>query len=526
MRDVRRAFGRGAILLGRASPLALLLLVGCIGGPDCGASNEIRTSVPSIPNAAVLDAAHPIAEQRFTVHINAEALPTTGTAEPMLIVSHQAPIPGPRSTGATASPSTAPAIVPEVTIIREDTGEVVPATPPANGPGVIFVRGAFTMIALDCPMGEACDRTYRVRFAAPDLKKGQSVPASWSVLLDIAYTGIDTLCGAPNKGAATVETRNPVLVPAARAAFTKPVSHDEAAAPFVARHVTVTSAGPAPDAASLRLRVLQAPRVEPTDTFWRPWVRVLADGATTPAANALVGGQSYTVPTDPVTLDVPVLGDCPEGDACRRGYWILFENIEAAPPGPSVLDPRPSILGRMSWSVTATSAFERAGEAAPRLTVTVDEPTDQSPPPPSLEAAADEVILRTNKVPTALDAVFTVPERPAVRDGLDPLAASFVVVHVRGHGSALVPLLEGDGAEPSRVYFNGDGAANLVAHPFDRCPPTGPCTVTVRLVGTFQVDRYGSQATSAKLSWSVSVLGAPAGTTVTFGDPYEMPAPP
>ena len=525
MSDIRRAFGRVATLLGRVSPVALLLLAGCIpiGGPDCGSRNEIMSMTPSTPSSAVLDVAHPIAEQRFTVHINADALPTTGTTDARIIVLAQRPIPAPVASGATGSPAVPP-IVPDVTIIRDDTDEVVPASVPWTGQSARFNAYALASVPLDCPLGEACDRTYRVRFAAPSLKEGESVSPSWSVLVDLAYTGIDTYCGMPDHGTATVEANDPVSVPAARSAFAPPVAHEEAPAALVARHVTVTSDGPSPDAASLRLRIVQASREEASDPFWRPWVRVLEDGSTTPSASTFVGGSPYGGESaDGATLDIPVLDGCPQGDACRRGYWILFENIPAAPERARVLEPRPSTLGQMSWSLAAAATYEAAGETAPGLTVTVDDLADQLPSEGPLEAAADDVVL---KAPTAIDAVLTVPGRPEPRNGLDPLAASVVVVHAKGHGTALVTRLEGDGAEPGEGYFNGDGTTNLVAHPFDRCPAVGPCTVTVRLIGTTLPERSGSKGLSGTLSWSVSVLGAPAGTTVTFGDPDEMPATP
>ena len=346
---------------------------------------------------------------------------------------------------------------------------------------------------------------------------------SWSVVVDLAYTGIDTYCGMPDHGEATVEAIDPVSVPAARSAFAMPVAHEEAPAAFVAHHITVTSDGPTPDAASLRLRIVQAPREEASDPFWRPWVRVVEDGSTTPSASTFVGGNPYGSGPDGATLDAPVLAGCPQGDACRRGYWILFENIPAAPEWATVLEPRPSTLGRMSWSLAAAATYETAGETAPGLTVTVDDLADGLPEDGPLEAAAQDVVL---KAPTAIDAVFTVPGRPEPRDGLDPLAASLVIVHVKGHGLALVTRLEGDGAELGEGYFNGDGMTNLVAHPFDRCPAAGPCTVTLRLIGTTLPERSESKGLSGNLSWSVSVLGAPAGTSVTFGDPYEVPAPP
>jgi hypothetical protein len=521
MTDIRRAIGRAATLLGRVSPVALLLLAGCIGGPDCGGSNELTSSSPTHPSSAVLDTAHPIAEQRVTIHVNADALPTE-TTEARLVVVAPNPIPAPVASGATESPAP-PAIVPEVTIIRDDTGDIVPATRPWTGPSVRFAS-ALASIPLDCPTGTACDRTYRVRFAAPSLQDGERVAPSWSVFVDVMYAGLDTACGMPDHGEATVETSDPVSVPAARSAFAAPVGHDEAPAATVARHVTVTADGSTPDATSLRLHVVQAPRADQSDPFWRPWVRVLQDGSATPSASTFAAGRPYeSLGPDGATLDIPVLGDCPQGDACRRGYWVLFENIPVVPAWPGSPEPRSSTIGQMSWSVAATSAFERVGETKPRLTVTIDDVAEGPPPEEPLEAAADDVVL---KGPTAIDAVFTIPGRPEPRDGLDPLAASVVVVHVKGTGTALVTRLEGDGAEPGEGYFNGDGTTNLVAHPFDRCPATGPCTVTLRLVGTRHIEQHGSQGVSGTLSWSVSVLGAPAGTTVTFGDPYEVPATP
>ena len=85
-----------------------LLLVACIGGPDCGAIDEIRSYPSAAPERIVLDVAHPVAEQGVTVHLNAAALPADASFDARLYVL-AADDPDAEPTPAPSAPSSEPA---------------------------------------------------------------------------------------------------------------------------------------------------------------------------------------------------------------------------------------------------------------------------------------------------------------------------------------------------------------------------------------------------------------------------------
>lgn len=481
---------------------ALTILAGCV---ECfGGSQTVYRDRDA--DKIVLDVEHPIAEQQVTLHINAGALPTAGKTEATLIVQADPDVrPNPASTSESE-------VVPEFTLIRDDN-EVMPIMIPAGGTSVGYSGHAAMVIPLDCPMGADCDRTYRLRVAAPGMSAGQSLSAAWQVAVQITYTGVKGTCGTPNDAKVTVEATSPEAVPADRTAFADVVERQETVEPLVARHVTITSDAP-PTGASLRLSQTLATDTERSS--WTSWVRVIPDGSATPAASALLGRPTVQAP-DGWIVDAPVLGDCPATGSCERGYWVVFQGWPDA-GGPSSAA---QSTAQMTWTVAATATYPDGAQSAPGLRLTVDDLPDGLAPEVTLEQAADELPLKSNEITTAIDAVFTIPARPAITNGLGPLTASFVVVDLTGRADGLAPRLEGDGAENMTGFFRGDGAASLVAHPFDRCPATGPCTVTVRLVGAFRPDANG-WSSGSRLLWSVSVWGAPPGTTVTFGSPYEI----
>jgi hypothetical protein len=511
-------FAGGALLIGVS-----LVLAGCMH--DCSGVGEFSSSQYLGQGSATLDAAQPMAEQRITVRINAAALPAGVPTTATLLI-------GP---GADARPSPSlepavgvvepPAVVPEVTIIRDDTDTVVPSTI-SWGADIPGFGPTLAAIPIDCPSGEACERTYRVRIAGPSLGAGEHVSASWFVQAKIEWTGIRSACGIPEGARVDVDTTEPRLIAADRSAFAPVVVSEEAGGGLIARHVTVTSEGPVPSAASMRISVLQPTSGEPSAERprWRQWVRVLSDTTTTPVADMLVGQEPYhPAALRGGTLDVPILGDCPPAEPCRRGYWVVFQNFPVTSRWFGVpLEADLPNVGRFAWTATATSGYADPRDAAPRLGLDVDDVASGLPAEATLTQAADPVTLVTNKVPTALDVTITVPDRRMPANVIDDLAASAVIVNVSGHGVALVTEVQGSGAGPITGFFNGDGSTNLIAHPFDDCPASGPCTATLQLVGTFNVESTGSQDDSAELSWGVELLGAPAGTTITFGPLREI----
>jgi hypothetical protein len=502
----------------------MLILAGCI--QDCFGYGELESSEYVGGVSAILDAAHPIAEQRITVRLNAAALPAGVATKTTLVIgppaTHTQPVP---SLGPTQLPTTPPALVPEVTIIRDETNTVVPTTVSWSSRTAQYAP-VFASIPIDCPPAKACVQAYRIRVAMPSLADGEQASVSWDAEAKITWTGATGTCGRPAGASLTIDRADPELVAAETSAFAAPAAIEEDGASLIGRHVIVTSDGPVPSAASMRISTLQHRTGEPSERNpeWRQWIRVIPDNVTNPAADALVGEEPYSMDTlRGGTLDVPILGDCVPREPCRRGYWVVFQNFPAVPPRQGA---PAATVGRFAWTATAMTTYARGGPAPPAtLTLRVDTLDNPLPPEPTVTEAAAPVTLVTNKVSTALDVAITVPERPQPENGIDRLAASAAIVNFVGNGDGLVTEVRGDGAGPIIGHANGDGRANLIAHPFAACPGTGPCTATFQLVGTFHVERTGSQADTATVSWGVQLLGAPPGTTVTFGRPHELPHP-
>jgi hypothetical protein len=396
-------------------------------------------------------------------------------------------------------------------------------------------RARYVSIPIDCAPGGDCRRSYRIRVSVPGLEGDASVPAAWLTQVKLAWEGVDTPCGQPREARLELEAATPVRLAAGGAAVSPIVVQEETVGPVIARHLTVSS-DRAVDGASLRLALLRTDPVEGASQIpmWRQWVRVLPDEGLSTLADALVGDAQYGTgptgygrgPAGGGTLDVPVLAGCVPDAPCERGYWMVIQTVPTVP----VWRGAPIDLGYggaagFRWAASVTGASPDGVTGSPNVRVRIDAPGGASPAGPSLTSDARSVTLTSNRVPTALDVTITVPERPAIRDGLDPLAGTMAVIHVSGHGYALVPEVRGPGAGPLRGYINGDGATNLLAHPLDSCPPAGACSVTLQLVGTFNVERTGGQADSAELEWQVELLEAPPGSTITFGELHELQVP-
>ena len=211
-----------------------LLLVACIGGPDCGAIDEIRSYPSAAPERIVLDAAHPVAEQRVTVHVSAGALPTHGSFDARLYVlraddTDASPTPAPSNASSDPPVSTV-----QVTAIREDIGAVIPVSAPWEE-SVFNVGRPFATIPLDCPAGSDCDRAYRIRIAMSDAAT-EAVPVAWSLQTRVTYEGTDAPCGIPSDARTDIETTAPVLLPATRVTTATPVGREEVGGPVIVRH--------------------------------------------------------------------------------------------------------------------------------------------------------------------------------------------------------------------------------------------------------------------------------------------------
>jgi hypothetical protein len=384
---------------------------------------------------------------------------------------------------------------------------------------------ALAFAALDCRVGNSCDRTFRIRVAAQDLKPGQTLAFAWSVDARLRYSGVQGTCGTPDGATALIAASDPISIAASAAAFAPQVEEQESGGALAARHITITSDGPAPIASSIRLSIHQ-PNDAPAETPWRPWIRVVADGSDVAAAEGSVGDQPYAYSGAPNggTLDLPVLGNCPASGACTRGYWIIFQSYAVAPAFDSAgKETSPAGLGQLSWGVAATATYANPSATAPHLRLTVDN-VAAALPTAVLEQAADPAKMSASPEPSSLEATFTLSERPGSEVGLDPLAASLVIVHVQAQLVSFGVHLEGDGAGSLSAVFNGDGSINLIAHPFDSCPTSGPCTVHVRIVGPFSTDVHFTPQDSQEIQWGVTVLGAPPGLTVSFAPRFD-PAP-
>ena len=516
----------GRVLVGAGFGFGVALLVAaCVGGPDCGVTREIRSNPYVAPRSIVLDAAHPVAEQRVVVHLNAAALPTEGSFDARLYVldaeeASASPTPAP-----TAASSEAPPRPVDVTVIREDTDTVIPASAPWEW-SIFNVGRPFAAIPIDCPAGSDCDRTYRIRFALSE-EAAQVVPLTWTVLSRVTYEGVKAPCGMPSEARTDVETAPPAPLPAAHVATTAKVGQEDAGGSLVLRHLTVTS-DQAATGASLHLAIGRRGFESLDDPAWRQWVRVIQDDAVAPLADALVGAEPYVgTPVQGGTLDVPVLVDCPAGAPCERGYWLVFQNFAAAPRpaawGPD--RPLPS-LGKMTWTASASATYGKTvGTGTLGLTID-DDPLSGSGTPDAVAASISGMNVSGGDAPTAVDITFTAPPRPASQGDLDRFAPVFAVVHIQASGQSLYTSLDRDGAGPLTAYMNGDGTTNLVAHPLDVCPTTGPCSAVVRLLAGGTLPFSPTERGTGQLDVSVDLVAAPGGSTISIGEPYVVPSTP
>ena len=156
---------------------------------ECNASRWIQGSTSTM-STVTLDAAHPVAQQTVTVRIPALALPDDVVADAILLtVDPEAIPPPPPSSGAktprpTASADPAANLV-DVAFIGLDAaatpGRIVPAIDEPVLTELPYARTAL----LDCPTGEACERTYRVIVTLMQAAAARAMELQWqpSVLI-------------------------------------------------------------------------------------------------------------------------------------------------------------------------------------------------------------------------------------------------------------------------------------------------------------------------------------------------------
>ena len=249
---------------------------------------------------------------------------------------------------------------------------------------------------------------------------------------------------------------------------------------------------------------------------WLPWIRVTDD-----AGRLLVDGPLGRPwsPQEETLIEVPALTRCVEGSACSDGLWVVVQAIPSdVPPFEprwTPLEPAP----RFTWAATV-STIGAADATPPALQIAIDATAPDPGAIPAVEVVGPTVPL-ADGVTRTVEARIHVPAQAADATDTDWRRGAFAVASWYGHGNTVAASLRGPGASAMGGGARGGGAANLVAHPFDGCPRSGPCDVTVELVSLYTVDPHSSVGGDPKSVWYVSLLGVPADSTVTFGEPVD-----
>jgi len=507
------AFAVFLLVSGAAVVYGLLL---AMSFRECNPSRVLEGT--SDEATAVLDRAHPVVEQRVTLHIPAAGLPDAVRAGAVTLnVDRVLPRPAttPRSPAAPSgsAPASAGAGPPDIRIafVRADTGEVVSRISSPTSASVGSGRAPVATVPLDCSAATDCDVDLRVVISLPTGAVDDAGPLAWSIRATIAWGFTD--CAGPASSARPIVTAGKPT-PLSLTTAELPIRSDSAT--VLARHVTV-STRLAPDTAwgHLFIRRSSAP--------WLPWLRILADGNGSPLLDAPLG-PLYGASGEEI-VDFPILADCEPGAPCRRGYWLVIQAMPVSGFGTDLgWSPKPGV-GGIDWQLGAL-ALRESGDGSPApLELAVDrEPPDLAPAPifqtQTIRMDIDPQVERF------VDVTLHVPadDRSAEPTGTpEPLQAAYVVANVTGFGVAHGYHLEGIGAGPFRGGANGGSAANLIAHPFDACPDVGPCDTVVRMVGVLNPDPHSSMSGIPNVTWQLDVLGAPPGTTATVGPVQERP---
>jgi len=479
------ALGLGALLV--VGYLAFLILVMSSFG-DCGPA-EVGASVTA--DSVLLDGDHPYVEQHVTVRINAEAMPADLEDRPTLSVTLTEPPPpiGSRSSI-------------QVIFVPDDTGAIESRT----GTPEPLAGGRFdaSKVTLDCVVGSACERTYRIILSRAEADGDAAVQVGWTTSAGIEYVRSHySRCGPPDDAHVEVEGERPLRGDNSQFAHGVIGPMRENGAMVVRRVSVVGDGGNA--APVLTWGRLTADAAEPTGEAWRAWARVIdeegkvvADGALTEA----YGGERAA------TIDFPIRAGCMSTRDCEATYWVALQSFPSAPEFGSA---EPSNIGELEWHLETTS-LARPGEAAGDLAIQLD--GDPVAVPGDIVSVGG-IGMRLDETDTrhTVDVAFSVRLPPAPVDGFDPLDGTVAIIAARGSGVGVVMTVEGDGAGSIRGHANGDGRWNLISHPFDECEPDVPCQGTVRLVAEYAgPQQYGPQEEGATVDWVVTLVGAPEGT--------------
>ena len=511
----------------------LLLVVATVTGT--GACPEPVSRIVGEQASATLDAEHPVVVQRIAVSIPAAVLPLDpAPASVRLAILLTYPgqgLPtdefgGPRSGPANPSPDVPPSdpLLSVVTVrLRDDaTGRIVPNIgAPESRIGANHANDQ-PSIALDCDLGRPCERDYAVILALTD-PSASAVTIVWQPVVLVEFPR-DQLCLPPQGGGITAVATAP-LPAAARSDATTGVRH-ESGASTVARHVTISTPGGEPGPAAddpfkggggaiLRVSLHGA---DIPDRRWHAWVRVVPDTGATPIVEGLVHDDSL-YPHDGF-LDASVLTECPSAAPCARGYWIVIESVPSSSgPGSAALETN---VGHLTWRVDVMS-IASSGVLPGSLTATVD--TDRTLDPEVFERqAAGEGTFSASKTDRDLIVPFfvTLPDA-ADRIPRDRRVAASMIVSLKADTrsvSSVTYSFPGDSG--SRTSSLAGITPSLIAYPLDRCA-TGTCQIDLHV----RLSPIGSPLPAgADVTWSVTLVGFPPGTSVRAGDAVDGPGPP
>jgi hypothetical protein len=521
-------YGCGALIA--VGVVGFILLVQAFKNSFIDCSPAERAAVAG-QQVQTLDARHPAVEQHLSIHINAEALPADLPRDRVTLTVELKPTPAtvgpaiPDPPGSLAKPVESAV---QMTFLREDAGIVEGRV--GNPETVTDIRGprATHVITLGCVPGQPCDREYRVTFTIADAGVSNDVPPvalAWTTRLAVDYRGMAySQCGTPPLAQVSMQGDRPVVAQAG-SVLQERLSTASEDSPLVARHVLVEFEPaatrpfqPAPLVAYARVNVGGS---HIPYGAWELRARALVDGSAVPLVDGAVP-STLGRPREGA-IDFPILVGCTTDATCSRGYWLIFRSEVLRGP---LVEP-PTNVGEFTWNLEATvrNAGGTGLSAAPHLTLSVDDMASGIQNLPTFESDTAELVIDHWGERRAVDINFDIATRPASTNGLDPLAASEAIVRVRGDAEYISTHLEGDGANSGRTFISGSAYEYThVAHPFDRCPPQGPCKVAVRLVME-PYDLYARTPPNGtgRLNVSVTLLGAQPDTLIVMGRPFELP---
>ena len=510
----------------------LLLIVASVAGT--GACPEPVSRIEGEKASAILDAEHPVVVQRISVSIPPTVLPLDPAPDSVrlaiLLTYPGQGLPtdefgGPRSGPANPSPDIPPSdpLLSVVTVrLRDDaTGRIVPnvGAPESRIGGNNAEHEP--SVALDCDLGKPCERDYAVILALTD-PTASALTIEWQPVVLVTYQR-DRLCVPPSGGRVTTLATD-ALPAAARADATTGVQQERSPS-TVARHVTISTPGadPGPGAddpfkggggATLRVSLHG---VNIPDRQWHAWVRVVPDTGATPIVEGLVHDDSL-YPHDGF-LDAPVLTDCPSAAPCQRGYWIVIESIPSS-TGPGS-EAEETNVGHLTWRADAMS-IASSGVLPGSLSATVDGERTLDPEVFERQTAAHGTFSVAQSDRDRIVPLFVTLPDGADRIPRDRRVAASMIVTLKADTrsvSSLTYSLPGSGTSTSSY---AGITPSLIAYPLDACA-TGTCEVDLHT----HMSAAGSPLSArADVTWSVTLVGFPPGTTVRAGEAADGPGPP